>query len=134
VLVHPAAPLVGQERLTKHFPLIVGNPLETAVAVSTLIFGGVLERLPDLRMRFAHGGGVFPFTLGRLDHGWSVRPEGPASLAMSDGAYAIFVTRPIAATLLGAGLVLLLLNVRSFLQRSVDWRARLALVAKGDGT
>jgi putative tricarboxylic transport membrane protein len=56
------------------------------------------------------------------------------SLAMSDGAYAIFVTRPIAATLLGAGLVLLLLNVRSFLQRSVDWRARLALVAKGDGT
>ena len=49
VFVHPAAPLVGQERLTKYyFPLIVGNPLETAVAISKLIYGGVLERLPDL--------------------------------------------------------------------------------------
>ena len=54
VFVHPAAPLVGQERLTKYyFPLIVGNPLETAVAISKLIYGGVLERLLDLRICFA---------------------------------------------------------------------------------
>jgi aminocarboxymuconate-semialdehyde decarboxylase len=71
VFVHPAAPLVGQERLTKYyFPLIVGNPLETALAASKLIYGGVLERLPRLRVCFAHGGGAFPFTLARLDHGW----------------------------------------------------------------
>jgi aminocarboxymuconate-semialdehyde decarboxylase len=89
VFVHPAAPLVGQERLTKYyFPLIVGNPLETAVAISKLIFGGVLERLPDLRMCFAHGGGAFPFTLGRLDHGWSVRPEGPAAIPKRPVEYA----------------------------------------------
>jgi aminocarboxymuconate-semialdehyde decarboxylase len=89
VFVHPAAPLVGQERLTKYyFPLIVGNPLETAVAISKLIFGGVLERLPDLRICFAHGGGAFPFTLARLDHGWSVRPEGPASIPKPPREYA----------------------------------------------
>jgi len=89
VFVHPAAPLVGQERLTKwYFPLIVGNPLETAVAVSKLIYGGVLERLPALRMCFAHGGGAFPFTLGRLDHGWSVRPEGPEAIPKRPRMYA----------------------------------------------
>jgi aminocarboxymuconate-semialdehyde decarboxylase len=89
VLVHPATPLVGQERLTKYyFPLIVGNPLETAVAISKLIFGGVLERLPDLRLCFAHGGGAFPFTLGRLDHGWSARPEGLAAIPKRPREYA----------------------------------------------
>ena len=89
VFVHPATPLVGQERLTKYyFPLIVGNPLETAVAISKLIFGGVLERLPDLRICFAHGGGAFPFTLGRLDYGWSVRPEGPESIPKRPREYA----------------------------------------------
>lgn len=90
VLVHPATPLVGQERLTKYyFPLIVGNPLETALAISKLIFGAVLERLPDLRICFAHGGGAFPFTLPRLDHGWSVRPEGPAAIPRRPREYAL---------------------------------------------
>ena len=89
VFVHPAAPLIGQERLAKYyFPLIVGNPLETALAISKLIFGGVLERLPTLRICFAHGGGAFPFTLGRLDYGWSVRPEGLASIPKPPREYA----------------------------------------------
>jgi aminocarboxymuconate-semialdehyde decarboxylase len=89
VFVHPASPLVGQERLTKYyFPLIVGNPLETALAASKLIYGGVLERLPRLRVCFAHGGGAFPFTLARLDHGWKVRPEGPAAIPRPPREYA----------------------------------------------
>ena len=89
ILVHPAASLVGQERLTRYyFPLIVGNPLETALAISKLIFGAVLERLPDLRICFAHGGGAFPFTLGRLDYGWSVRVEGPAAIPRRPREYA----------------------------------------------
>jgi aminocarboxymuconate-semialdehyde decarboxylase len=89
VFVHPAVPLVGQERLTKYyFPLIVGNPLETALAASKLIYGGVLERLPGLRVCFAHGGGAFPFTLARLDHGWTVRPEGPAAIPRPPREYA----------------------------------------------
>jgi aminocarboxymuconate-semialdehyde decarboxylase len=89
VFVHPATPLIGQERLTRYyFPLIVGNPLETALAISKLIFGGVLERLPDLRICFAHGGGAFPFTLARLNHGWKVRPEGPAAIPREPREYA----------------------------------------------
>jgi len=89
VFVHPAAPLAGQERLTKYyFPLIVGNPLETALAISKLIFGGVLERLPTLRICFAHGGGAFPFTLGRLNYGWRIRPEGPAAIPNEPREYA----------------------------------------------
>lgn len=89
IFVHPANPLVGQDRLTKYyFPLIVGNPLETALAISKLIFGGALERLPALRMCFAHGGGAFPFTLARLDHGWKVRPEGPAAIPKPPREYA----------------------------------------------
>ena len=86
---YTCATLLGQERLTKYyFPLIVGNPLETALAISKLIFGGVLERLPGLRMCFAHGGGAFPFTLARLDHGWKVRPEGPAAIPRPPREYA----------------------------------------------
>jgi aminocarboxymuconate-semialdehyde decarboxylase len=89
VFVHPATPLAGGERLNAYyFPLIVGNPLETALAISKLIFGGVLERLPDLRICFAHGGGAFPFTLARLNHGWHVRPEGPAAIPRAPREYA----------------------------------------------
>ncbi len=89
VFVHPASPLVGQERLTKYyFPLIVGNPLESALAISKLIYGAVLERLPDLRICFAHGGGAFAFTLGRLNHGWSVRPEGRQAIPREPREYA----------------------------------------------
>jgi putative tricarboxylic transport membrane protein len=54
------------------------------------------------------------------------------SLAMSDGQYAIFASRPIAATLLGVGLVLLVLSLRPLVTRTADWRARLALAAKGE--
>jgi aminocarboxymuconate-semialdehyde decarboxylase len=118
VFVHPATPLVGQERLTKYyFPLIVGNPLETALAISKLIFGGILERLPALRIGFAHGGGAFAFTLARLNHGWKVRPEGPAAIPREPREYArrIFVDSltPSAANLrflldeLGAGQVVM---------------------------
>jgi putative tricarboxylic transport membrane protein len=54
------------------------------------------------------------------------------SLAMSDGHYGIFVYRPIAVALLGAGLLLVLLNLISFVRRGLDWRARLALAEKGE--
>ncbi|HEX2031577.1 MAG TPA: amidohydrolase family protein [Actinomycetota bacterium] len=54
---------------------LVGNPVETGVAVASLIFGGVLDRHPGLRFWLAHGGGVAPWVAGRLRHGWSVRDE-----------------------------------------------------------
>lgn len=54
---------------------LLGNPVETGIAVASLIFGGVLARHPELRFWLAHGGGVAPWVAGRLRHGWEVRAE-----------------------------------------------------------
>jgi aminocarboxymuconate-semialdehyde decarboxylase len=56
-------------------PWLVGMPAETALAVCTLLMSGTLDRLPRLRICFAHGGGSFPFTLGRIAHGFAARPD-----------------------------------------------------------
>jgi aminocarboxymuconate-semialdehyde decarboxylase len=50
-------------------------PAETSLAICSLIFGGVLDRLPNLKVAFAHAGGSFPATIGRIEHGWSCRPD-----------------------------------------------------------
>ena len=75
VFVHPWE-MVGRERMPKYWlPWLVGMPAETTLAVCSMIFGGVLERLPELRVLFAHGGGAFPATVGRIAHGFDVRPD-----------------------------------------------------------
>ena len=75
VFVHPWE-MVGRERMTRYWlPWLVGMPAETSLAICSLIFGGVLERLPALRVAFAHGGGAFPATIGRIAHGFEVRPD-----------------------------------------------------------
>ncbi len=56
-------------------PWLVGMPAETSLAICSMIFGGVFERLPHLRVAFAHGGGAFPATIGRIEHGWQARPD-----------------------------------------------------------
>ncbi len=56
-------------------PWLVGMPAETSLAICSMIFGGVFERLPNLRVAFAHGGGAFPATIGRIEHGWQARPD-----------------------------------------------------------
>ncbi|GIT74768.1 MAG: hypothetical protein Ct9H300mP29_7620 [Candidatus Neomarinimicrobiota bacterium] len=58
------------------FPFgLVGMPAETSRAICSMIFGGVFERLPNLRVAFAHGGGSFPGTVGRIQQGYDVRPD-----------------------------------------------------------
>jgi aminocarboxymuconate-semialdehyde decarboxylase len=75
VFVHPWD-MVGKEKMPKYWlPWLVGMPAETSLAICSLIFGGVLERLPGLRIAFAHGGGAFPASIGRIEHGFSVRPD-----------------------------------------------------------
>jgi len=75
VFVHPWD-MLGGERLAKYWmPWLVGMPTETTIAIASLMFGGVLERLPRLRVAFAHGGGSFPGTFGRLAHGFEARPD-----------------------------------------------------------
>ena len=56
-------------------PWLVGMPAETSLAICSMIFGGVFERFPNLRVAFAHGGGAFPITIGRIEHGFHVRPD-----------------------------------------------------------
>jgi aminocarboxymuconate-semialdehyde decarboxylase len=53
----------------------VGMPAETCLAICSMIFGGVFERFSKLRVAFAHGGGAFPFTIGRIEHAFHVRPD-----------------------------------------------------------
>jgi len=75
VFVHPWE-MVGRERMARYWlPWLVGMPAETALAICSLVFGGVLERLPRLRVAFAHGGGAFPGTIGRIAHGFEARPD-----------------------------------------------------------
>jgi aminocarboxymuconate-semialdehyde decarboxylase len=75
VFVHPWE-MFGQEHIQKYWlPWLVGMPAETSRAICSLIFGGVLERLPKLRIAFAHGGGSFPLTFGRIKHGFDCRPD-----------------------------------------------------------
>ena len=75
VFVHPWD-MMGQAKMQKYWlPWLVGMPAEVSLAICSLIFSGVLERLPRLRVAFAHGGGAFPGTLGRIEHGFRVRPD-----------------------------------------------------------
>ncbi|MCH2133810.1 MAG: amidohydrolase [Phycisphaerales bacterium] len=75
IFVHPWQ-MLGKERHPEYWlPWLVGMPAETATAMCAVMMGGVLERLPGLRIAFAHGGGATPFTIGRIQHGWDVRPD-----------------------------------------------------------
>lgn len=75
IFVHPWD-MMGKERMPKYWlPWLVGMPAEVSLAICSMIFGGVFERLPDLRVAFAHGGGAFPGTIGRIEHGYNVRPD-----------------------------------------------------------
>ena len=75
VFVHPWE-MAGRERMTRYWlPWLVGMPAEASLAICSLIFGGVLERLPGLRIAFAHGGGSFPATIGRIERGFVARPD-----------------------------------------------------------
>ncbi len=75
VFVHPWD-MMGEADMQKYWlPWLVGMPAEVSRAICSLIFAGVLERLPNLRICFAHGGGSFPATIGRIEHGFDVRPD-----------------------------------------------------------
>jgi aminocarboxymuconate-semialdehyde decarboxylase len=75
VLVHPWE-MMGRDLMPKYWlPWLVGMPAELSRAICSMVFGGVLEKLPLLRICFAHGGGSFPYTIGRIEHGFNMRPD-----------------------------------------------------------
>ena len=75
IFVHPWD-MMGRDRMPKYWlPWLVGMPAETSLAICSMIFGGVFEKFPRLKVCFAHGGGSFPSTIGRIEHGFKVRPD-----------------------------------------------------------
>ncbi|MBL0144857.1 MAG: amidohydrolase [Chitinophagaceae bacterium] len=75
LFIHPWE-MMGETQMQKYWlPWLVGMPAETSRAICSMIFGGVLETFPKLRVAFAHGGGSFPLTIGRIEHGYNVRPD-----------------------------------------------------------
>jgi aminocarboxymuconate-semialdehyde decarboxylase len=75
MFVHPWD-MFGKERMPKYWlPWLVGMPAETSLAICSMMLGGVFERFPKLRVAFAHGGGAFPFTIGRIEHAFHVRSD-----------------------------------------------------------
>ena len=75
VLIHPWN-MMGQKSMQRYWlPWLVGMPAETSRAICSMIFGGILERLPKLRVNFAHAGGSFLSTIGRIQHGFDCRPD-----------------------------------------------------------
>lgn len=75
IFVHPWD-MMSKSKMEKYWlPWLVGMPAETSLAICSMIFGGVFERLKNLRVAFAHGGGSFPATISRIEHGFNVRPD-----------------------------------------------------------
>ena len=75
LFVHPWD-MMGKDKMSKYWlPWLVGMPAETSLAICSMIFGGVFEKFPKLKVAFAHGGGSFPMTIGRVEHGFIVRPD-----------------------------------------------------------
>src|SRR5436190_683506 len=81
ILLHPIN-VAGADRLSSYYLTnLIGNPLDTTIAAASLVFGGVLERHPTLKICLAHGGGFVPYQVGRFVHGWHVRTEPKSKLA-----------------------------------------------------
>jgi aminocarboxymuconate-semialdehyde decarboxylase len=75
IFVHPWQ-MMGTKQMSKYWlPWLVGMPAESSRAICSMIFGGVFERYKKLRVAFAHGGGSFPATIGRIEQGYRVRPD-----------------------------------------------------------
>lgn len=75
LFIHPWEMMGEQQTQQYWLPWLVGMPAETSRAICSMIFGGVLQSFPKLRLAFAHGGGSFPLTIGRIEHGFNVRPD-----------------------------------------------------------
>lgn len=90
IMLHPYASMIGDPPAGLrgfHLSNVIGNPLETCVASSRLLVGGVFDRHPDLRVLLVHAGGSFPYQLGRLDHAYDVREETKAVARRRPSAY-----------------------------------------------
>lgn len=86
IMVHPTQVGAADRLKSYYLANLIGNPLDSTIAVASLVFGGVVERYPDIRFFFVHGGGFAPWQAGRFSHGWNVRPEPHARLKVPPDA------------------------------------------------
>jgi aminocarboxymuconate-semialdehyde decarboxylase len=87
VVIHPNGFTEGKRLTRFYFSNVIGNPLETTIALHYLIFDGVLERHPDLKILAVHGGGYLPAYCGRIDHAWGARSDSHGNLPQPPGSY-----------------------------------------------
>lgn len=87
VFLHPLGYTEASRLVDHHLNNLIGNPLDTSVALSHLIFGGVLDRHPGLKLCAAHGGGYLPAYAGRMDHGYRARRDCRQHVAHTPSSY-----------------------------------------------
>ena len=75
ILIHPLGSTLGDRIVPYYLSNIIGQPLDTTIALSHLVFSGVFDRYPKLKVCAVHGGGYLPAYIGRFDHAYCVRPE-----------------------------------------------------------
>jgi len=88
LLIHQANPTLVVDRSTRyHLPNTIGNLVDRAVTFASFVFGGVMDKCPDLRVCLAHGGGYACYGIGRMDRGWQVRSEAREQISQPPSAY-----------------------------------------------
>ncbi len=87
VLIHPIGFTQPQRFARFYFNNVIGNPLDTTIALHYLIFDGVLERHPNLKILAVHGGGFLGGYSGRIDHAWGARSDAHGALPKPPGYY-----------------------------------------------
>ena len=87
VMIHPDGFSAGERLSGYYFPNMIGIPLDTAVALHYIIFNGLLERYPDLKIFSVHGGGYAAGYSGRMDHAWGARRDAHGSLPKAPSEY-----------------------------------------------
>lgn len=87
IFIHPHY-VLAQERLNRHYLVnLIGNPFDTTVAVASLVFGGVMEEFPTLKIYLAHAGGCVPYIRGRWEHGWRNTPAARSQIKQPPSYY-----------------------------------------------
>ena len=85
--IHPGQVTIADRMKEYYLQNLIGNPLDTTLAAAHIIFGGVLEKYPNLKFCLAHGGGYLPYQRGRWGHGYQVRTEGRSVIKQPPSHY-----------------------------------------------
>lgn len=88
ILIHQAYPTVVHQRINRyHLPNSIGNLADRTITFASMVFGGVMDKCPDLKICLCHGGGYTCYGIGRMDRGWQVRPEARQFIQKPPSAY-----------------------------------------------